>query len=61
MPMEHNNLVYIDCLVQECSNSSALTIELLQTCTKPSIQLMWYFFYKIISTGKFKLNTHFYK
>ena len=28
---------YIDGLAQDCSNSSALAIELLQTCTKPSI------------------------
>ena len=28
---------YIDGLVQHCSNSSALAMELLQSCTKPSI------------------------
>ena len=28
---------YIDGLVQDCSNSSALAMELLQSCTKPSI------------------------
>ena len=28
---------YIDGLVQDCSNSSALAMELLQFCTKPSI------------------------
>ena len=28
---------YIDGLVQDCSNSSALAIELPQSCTKPSI------------------------
>ena len=28
---------YIDCLVQDCSNSSGLAMELLQSCTKPSI------------------------
>ena len=28
---------YIDGLVQSCSNSSALAMELLQSCTKPSI------------------------
>ena len=27
---------YIDGLVQDCSNSSALAMELLQSCTKPS-------------------------
>ena len=30
-------LSYIDGLVQDCSNSSALAMELLQSCTKPSI------------------------
>ena len=29
--------MYIDGLVQDCSNSSALAVELLQSCTKPSI------------------------
>ena len=29
--------VYIDGLVQDCSNSSALAMELLQSCIKPSI------------------------
>ena len=28
---------YLDGLVQDCSNSSALAMELLQSCTKPSI------------------------
>ena len=28
---------YIDGLVQDCSNFSALAMELLQSCTKPSI------------------------
>ena len=28
---------YVDGLVQDCSNSSALAMELLQSCTKPSI------------------------
>ena len=28
---------YVDGLVQDCSNSSALAVELLQSCTKPSI------------------------
>ena len=28
---------YIDGLVQDCSNSIALAMELLQSCTKPSI------------------------
>ena len=30
-------LKYIDGLVQDCSNSSALAMELLQFCAKPSI------------------------
>ena len=30
-------VLYIDGLVQDCSNSSALAMELLQSCTKPSI------------------------
>ena len=34
---------YVDGLVQDCSNSSANALELLQSCTKPS---MWY--YKIM-------------
>ena len=29
--------VYINDLVQDCSNSSALAMELLQSCIKPSI------------------------
>ena len=29
--------VYIDGLVQDCSNTSANALELLQSCTKPSI------------------------
>ena len=31
---------YIDGLVQDCSNSSALAMELLQSCTKSSIYLI---------------------
>ena len=30
-------IAYIDGLVQDCSNSSVLAMELLQSCTKPSI------------------------
>ena len=33
------NHVYIDGLVQDCSNSNALAIEMLQSCTKPMIYL----------------------
>ena len=32
--------VYIDGLVQDCSNSNALAMELLQSCTKPSMYLL---------------------
>ena len=35
---------YFDGLVQDCSNSSELAMELLQSCTKPSIYLFFYFF-----------------
>ena len=37
--MNFNTLksLHIDGLVQDCSNSSALALELLQSCTKPSI------------------------
>ena len=30
-------IYHIESLVQDCSNSSALAMELLQSCTKPSI------------------------
>ena len=30
---------YFDGLVQDCGNSSALAMELLQSCTKPSIAM----------------------
>ena len=33
--------LYINGLVQDCSNSSALAMELLQSCTNPSISLSW--------------------
>ena len=35
------NIEHIDGLVQDCSNSSALAMELLQSCTKPSILGHW--------------------
>ena len=45
---------YIDGLVQDCSNSSALAMELLQSCTKPSISdsswLLWSFSWIISRT-----------
>ena len=31
------NIFHIDGFVQDCSNSGALAMELLQSCTKPSI------------------------
>ena len=31
-------LIYIDVLMQDCSNPSVLAMELLQSCTKPLIQ-----------------------
>ena len=34
---QDNNYWYIHGLVQDCSISSALTVEILQFCTKPSI------------------------
>ena len=33
----HKRVFYIDGLVQDRSNSSAIEVELLQSCTKPSI------------------------
>ena len=40
----HNSLIilyiYIDGLVQDCSNSIANTLQLLQSCTKPSLKWM---------------------
>ena len=40
--MLQQNNKYIDGLVQDCSNSSALAIELLQSCTKPYIYIYIY-------------------
>ena len=33
---------HVDGLVQDCGNSSALAMELLQSCTKQSIYMYWY-------------------
>ena len=41
---------YINGLVQDCSNSTALAMELLQSCTKPSISSS----YQIINIGNIK-------
>ena len=35
--LQLNVILYIDGLVQDCSNSSANALELLQSCTKPLI------------------------
>ena len=37
----HKTYLYIDGLVQDCSNSIANALELLQSCTKPSIWHKW--------------------
>ena len=34
-------ITYNDCLVEDCSNSSAPAVEILQACTKPSIYLSY--------------------
>ena len=39
---------HIDGLVQDCSNSSALAMELLPSCTKPSIYAYILFVYESI-------------
>ena len=36
-PAADNIAAYIDGLVQDCSNSIANALELLQSCTKPSM------------------------
>ena len=52
---------HVDGLVQDCSNSSALAMELLQSCTKPSmscIQLinsfLWQLAHPLLKYGQFK-------
>ena len=40
------DILYIDSLVQDCCNSSALAMELLQSCTKPSIWKIFGFWKK---------------
>ena len=39
------DILYIAALAQDCSNSSALAMELLQSCTKPSIYTLCVMFY----------------
>ena len=40
------NMHYADGLAQDCSNSSVLAMELLQSCTKPSMWIMVFFIWK---------------
>ena len=44
-------LCYIDGLAQECSNSSALAMELLQSCTTPSISRFLLYITTLFSVG----------
>ena len=50
------NLHYINGLVQDCSNSSALAMELLQSCTKPLIYNKEQDIYKILKLTQSMLN-----
>ena len=45
---------YIDGLVQDCSNSIANALELLQSCTKPSIYALvsWVIFVQVMACNK---------
>ena len=62
---------YIDDLVQDCSISSALEMEILQSCTKPfsefslrSSHVIWYalsFSLKHTLSGEFDITTNFMK
>ena len=52
-PINHLNIIgtskqNIDSLVQDCSNSIANALELLESCTKPSIYKMAIFFFFVI-------------
>ena len=49
----------MDGLVQDCSNSSALAMELLQFCTKPSLPI-WHQSH-ILKTQQISVNGGFYK
>ena len=40
-PIHREKQAYIDGLEQDCSNSIANALELLQSCTKPSICPQW--------------------
>ena len=46
---------YFDGLVQDCSNSIALAMELLQSCTKPSIFILNHFFFQDGGEGYFAI------
>ena len=53
---------YFDGLVQDCSNSSELAMELLQCCTKPSIYFFYFFsayFFYFFSTWSWKIIPYF--
>ena len=39
-------ILHFDGLVQDCSNSSALAVELMQSCTKPSVYYIYIYFLK---------------
>ena len=47
----HTFIYHFDGLVQDCCNSSALAMELPQSCTKPTIYFQWpcWFFLNVIS------------
>ena len=47
---------YFDGLVQGCSNSSALAMELLQSCIKPSINFIFISFSAVCLTNDTKLD-----
>ena len=53
---------YFDGLVQDCSNSSELAMELLQSCTKPSIYFFYFFsayFFYYFSIWTWKIIPYF--
>ena len=49
---------YFDDLVHDCSNSSALAMELLQSCTKPSIWCLFQLRLKMLSYLYLQINFH---
>ena len=48
MPFPYKNDNFIDGLVQDCSISSALAMEILQSCTKPSMYSYTYMYIYIV-------------